>query len=88
MRVRTADRTVAVVLMGALASRDRMLDAANIRRFLAGEPAVEPSRPRATRAAPYRVRRAAEIRPAAERSRWIMPMSGAASPASREAPGV
>lgn len=38
MRLQAAGRTVMVVLMGALRSRDRSADALNIRRWLAGEP--------------------------------------------------
>jgi len=37
MRLRAGDRTVSVVLIGALASSARALDALNIRRWLAGE---------------------------------------------------
>ena len=37
MRLRAAGRTVIVVLMGAMASAERALDALNIRRWLAGE---------------------------------------------------
>lgn len=38
MRLRAGERTVSVVLIGALASSTRALDALNIRRWLAGEP--------------------------------------------------
>lgn len=38
MRLRTAGRTVSVVLMGAMAGSARALDALNIRRWLDGEP--------------------------------------------------
>ena len=37
MRVQAAGRTVMVVLMGALRSSERALDALNVRRWLAGE---------------------------------------------------
>jgi D-alanyl-D-alanine carboxypeptidase/D-alanyl-D-alanine endopeptidase (penicillin-binding protein 7) len=40
MRLEAAGRTVAVVLMGAVNSSGRALDAINIRRWLAGEPPV------------------------------------------------
>jgi len=40
MRLQAAGRTVMVVLMGALRSRDRATDALNIRRWLAGEAPV------------------------------------------------
>ncbi|MED5619785.1 serine hydrolase [Ideonella sp. BN130291] len=40
MRLQAAGRTVAVVLMGAMGSSERALDALNIRRWLAGEPPV------------------------------------------------
>jgi D-alanyl-D-alanine carboxypeptidase/D-alanyl-D-alanine endopeptidase (penicillin-binding protein 7) len=41
MRLEAAGRTVAVVLMGAVGSAERALDATNIRRWLAGEPPLE-----------------------------------------------
>jgi D-alanyl-D-alanine endopeptidase (penicillin-binding protein 7) len=40
MRLQAAGRTVMVVLMGAMRSRDRAVDALNIRRWLAGEAPV------------------------------------------------
>lgn len=41
MRMQAAGRTVAVVLMGAVGSAERALDASNIRRWLAGEPPLQ-----------------------------------------------
>jgi D-alanyl-D-alanine carboxypeptidase/D-alanyl-D-alanine endopeptidase (penicillin-binding protein 7) len=47
MRLQAAGRNVAVVLMGAMGSSQRTHDALNIRRWLAGEPAVAAPRVRA-----------------------------------------
>ena len=53
MRLRAGDRTVSVVLIGALASSARALDALSIRRWLAGEAPVSAAeaapRPKAAR---------------------------------------
>lgn len=50
MRLQTAGRTVAVVLMGAVGASQRALDALNIRRWLAGEPPVTATVASASRA--------------------------------------
>ncbi len=51
MRLQAAGRTVAVVLMGAVGSSERALDALNIRRWLAGEPPVAGPKVAATKLA-------------------------------------
>jgi len=58
MRLRAGDRTVSVVLIGALASSARALDALNIRRWLAGEAPLREATQSAqrTRAAPRKLR--------------------------------
>lgn len=50
MRLEAAGRTVAVVLMGAVGSAERALDANNIRRWLAGEPPLTVASLRAVKA--------------------------------------
>jgi D-alanyl-D-alanine carboxypeptidase/D-alanyl-D-alanine endopeptidase (penicillin-binding protein 7) len=52
MRLQAAGRTVMVVLMGAVGSSQRALDARNIRRWLAGEPAARPERRAASKVRP------------------------------------
>jgi D-alanyl-D-alanine carboxypeptidase/D-alanyl-D-alanine endopeptidase (penicillin-binding protein 7) len=49
MRLEAAGRTVAVVLMGAMGSGERALDATNIRRWLAGEPPLNTASLRAVK---------------------------------------
>jgi D-alanyl-D-alanine carboxypeptidase/D-alanyl-D-alanine endopeptidase (penicillin-binding protein 7) len=50
MRLEAAGRTVAVVLMGAVGSAERAMDATNIRRWLAGEPLLPSASLRALKA--------------------------------------
>ena len=50
MRLRAGGRTVSVVLIGALASSTRALDALNIRRWLDGEAPLRQTERRAQRA--------------------------------------
>ena len=66
MRLRTAGRTVLVVLMGAAASSERALDALNIRRWLAGEQPLTVAAatpPRRVKSRHARAARAARARP-------------------------
>jgi serine-type D-Ala-D-Ala endopeptidase (penicillin-binding protein 7) len=49
MRLEAAGRTVAVVLMGAVGSGERALDATNIRRWLSGEPPLNTASLRAVK---------------------------------------
>jgi D-alanyl-D-alanine carboxypeptidase/D-alanyl-D-alanine endopeptidase (penicillin-binding protein 7) len=50
MRLEAAGRTVAVVLMGAMGSAERAVDATNIRRWLSGEPLLPGGAVRAMKA--------------------------------------
>ena len=71
MRVQAAGRTVMVVLMGALRSSERALDALNVRRWLAGEaplPALPGERKSRRMAAARHVQAAAEAAPAQQGS--------------------
>lgn len=62
MRLRAGGRTVTVVLIGALASSARALDALNIRRWLAGEAPVRVAQQAGQRArAPTKKVRAAQV---------------------------
>jgi len=82
MRVQAAGRTVMVVLMGALRSSERALDALNVRRWLAGEaplPALPGERKSRRMAAARHVQAAAEAAPAQQGSD-----AAEASPAAAE----
>jgi D-alanyl-D-alanine carboxypeptidase/D-alanyl-D-alanine endopeptidase (penicillin-binding protein 7) len=83
MRLQAAGRTVSVVLMGAMGSSERALDALNIRRWLAGEPPV------AVQAAAKGARRQAVQRKQAGLAKASAPAhAGAARVIDRTAPGI
>jgi len=98
MRLQAAGRTVAVVLMGAMGSAQRALDATNIRHWLAGEPLVDKLAPArqaiaAKAAGPRKGKRGAKAGPArvaadgvpAWGTTTLTPLAATAAPAMRHA---